>query len=83
MGNFAMVVAGVVGLTLKKMFLGSGGYEDIEAVLTDHLKSTLIDTLLMLTIFREEINSRFIVLFVSLLFAKTFHWLADMKVEKV
>ena len=82
-GNFLFVAACAIGLVLKKMFLGSGGYEDVEAVFSDHLKSTLIDTLLMLTIFREDINARFIALFTALLFAKTFHWLADMKVEKI
>jgi hypothetical protein len=41
------------------------------------------ETLLALTIFRDEFDTSFVVLFVSLLFIKVFHWLAADRVEMV
>lgn len=41
------------------------------------------ETLLALTIFRQDFDSSFVVLFVSLLFLKVFHWLAADRVEAV
>jgi hypothetical protein len=43
----------------------------------------ITETLLALTIFREEFESSFVMLFVSLLFFKVFHWLASDRVEMV
>jgi len=44
---------------------------------------SVTETLLALTIFRDDFDSSFIVLFVSLLFLKVFHWLAADRVEAV
>ena len=41
------------------------------------------ESLLALTIFREEFDTSFVVLFTSLLFLKVFHWLAADRVEMV
>lgn len=41
------------------------------------------ETLLALTIFRDEFDSTFILLFISLLFLKVFHWLAADRIELV
>lgn len=41
------------------------------------------ETLLALTIFKDEFDSSFVMLFVSLLFLKVFHWLAADRVEMV
>lgn len=41
------------------------------------------ETLLALTIFKDEFDSSFVLLFVSLLFLKVFHWLAGDRVEMV
>ena len=41
------------------------------------------ETLLALTIFRDEFDTTFIVLFISLLFLKVFHWLAQDRIELV
>jgi E3 ubiquitin-protein ligase synoviolin len=38
---------------------------------------------LALTIFKDEFESSFVLLFVSLLFLKVFHWLASDRVEMV
>lgn len=43
----------------------------------------ITETLLALTIFRDEFDTSFIVLFVSLLFVKVFHWLSQDRVELV
>ena len=43
----------------------------------------ITETLLALTIFRDEFDASFIVLFVSLLFVKVFHWLSQDRVELV
>lgn len=41
------------------------------------------ETLLALTIFKDEFDTSFVMLFVSLLFLKVFHWLAADRVEMV
>lgn len=43
----------------------------------------ITETLLALTIFRDEFDTSFIVLFISLLFVKSFHWLTMDRVELV
>lgn len=43
----------------------------------------ITETLLALTIFKDEFDSSFVLLFVSLLFLKVFHWLAGDRVELV
>lgn len=43
----------------------------------------MTETLLALTIFKDEFESSFVLLFVSLLFLKVFHWLASDRVEMV
>lgn len=41
------------------------------------------ETLLALTIFKDDFESTFVVLFVGLLFLKVFHWLASDRIEMV
>lgn len=41
------------------------------------------ETLLALTIFKDDFDSSFALLFVGLLFLKAFHWLASDRVEMV
>lgn len=43
----------------------------------------MTETLLALTIFREEFDTYFILFFVSLLFLKVFHWLIADRIEIV
>lgn len=43
----------------------------------------ITESLLALTIFREAFDTSFVILFVSLLFLKVFHWLASDRVEMV
>ena len=46
-------------------------------------KYAITETMLALTIFREELNLRMLLLFTALLFIKIFHWLAAMRVESL
>lgn len=43
----------------------------------------ITETLLALTIFKDEFDTKFILLFGSLLFLKVFHWLASDRIELV
>lgn len=43
----------------------------------------ITETLLALTIFKDDFESTFVLLFVGLLFLKVFHWLASDRVEMV
>eukprot|EP01094_Clydonella_sp_ATCC50884_P018536 TRINITY_DN3443_c0_g1_i2.p1 TRINITY_DN3443_c0_g1~~TRINITY_DN3443_c0_g1_i2.p1 ORF type:complete len:231 (-),score=50.28 TRINITY_DN3443_c0_g1_i2:527-1219(-) len=81
--NGAFVMACLSVIVLKKLFLGTPGTADIEAIVSEHLRNTLVDTLLMMTIFREDLNTRFVALFCCLLFTKTFHLLAEGRMDKM
>lgn len=42
-----------------------------------------MDTLLVMTIFRDEFGAQFLALFVLFLFVKIFHWLSQDRVDYV
>jgi hypothetical protein len=42
-----------------------------------------METCLAMTIFREEFNIKFVVMFVSLLFVKIFHWLCGRSLHSL
>jgi E3 ubiquitin-protein ligase synoviolin len=48
-----------------------------------HLCSLHAGSMLALTIFREELNMKMLMLFTALIFIKLFHWLAAMRVEAI
>ena len=52
-------------------------------LLTDRMKSTIFDILLIMTIFRDDFSTHFLVLLTMLLLSKTFHWLAQDRVDYV
>ena len=56
------------------MFLGQLREAEVER-LYERTKDAIMETCLAMTIFREEFNVKFVVMFVSLLFVKIFHWL--------
>jgi E3 ubiquitin-protein ligase synoviolin len=82
MGNLGILVTIILGRTAKTIFLGALRPSEIE-LLIDRMKSTVFDTLLIMTIFRDDFSTQFIVLFTVLLFSKTFHWLAQDRVDYV
>ena len=43
----------------------------------------MTETFLAMTVFRDEFNTRFVVMFVSLLFVKCFHWICQDRIDYV
>ena len=82
LGNLAFLFLVLLGKTLKRIFLGQLTREEIED-LVQNSKYAITETMLALTIFREELDLKLLVLFTGLLFMKIFHWLAAMRVESI
>lgn len=70
------------GRALQSIFFGPLRLIEIER-LHERAWYAVTESLLALTIFREEFDTSFVVLFTSLLFLKVFHWLAADRVEMV
>eukprot|EP01097_Dermamoeba_algensis_P005448 TRINITY_DN3466_c0_g1_i2.p1 TRINITY_DN3466_c0_g1~~TRINITY_DN3466_c0_g1_i2.p1 ORF type:complete len:492 (+),score=109.35 TRINITY_DN3466_c0_g1_i2:205-1476(+) len=70
----------MVGQIFRMIFFGALRQAEIEHV-NEKLFSTVIDTLFMMTIFRDELNSRFVVTFTVLVFWKIFHWISADRVD--
>ena len=82
LGNLAFALTLCLGHLLKAIFLGRLREAEVER-LYERAKDAIMETCLAMTIFREEFNVKFVVLFVSLLFVKIFHWLCGDRVEHV
>ncbi|BGP24877.1 E3 ubiquitin-protein ligase synoviolin [Rhodotorula toruloides] len=68
------------GKLLQAVFLGELRLIEVER-LQERGWFAVTETLLALTIFKDDFESTFVVLFVGLLFLKVFHWLASDRVE--
>ncbi|GAA6001327.1 hypothetical protein JCM10207_006610 [Rhodosporidiobolus poonsookiae] len=68
------------GKLLQAVFLGELRLIEVER-LQERGWFAVTETLLALTIFKDDFESSFVMLFVSLLFLKVFHWLASDRVE--
>ena len=68
------------GKLLKTIFLGTLRDREVE-VLWENSRFAVTNTLLALTIFREELGIQEAVLFVMLIFSKIFHWVSKKRVE--
>ena len=79
-GNFAFALMLVLAHVVKATFLGTLREAEVER-LYERTRDAVMETCLAMTIFREEFNSRFVALFVSLLFVKAFHWLYQDRVQ--
>ena len=67
---------------MLQVFLGT--LRDIEKeMVRERLSSAVMESLLALTIFREEFNSFFISMFGGLVFLKVLHWLVQDRVDYV
>eukprot|EP01129_Flabellula_baltica_P013151 TRINITY_DN6061_c0_g2_i1.p1 TRINITY_DN6061_c0_g2~~TRINITY_DN6061_c0_g2_i1.p1 ORF type:complete len:568 (-),score=89.56 TRINITY_DN6061_c0_g2_i1:4-1707(-) len=63
-------------------FICLGKLRDSEIeLLTDKVYTAIMDTLLSMTIFRDEFNTNFLGMFVLLLSVKMFHWLCQDRVD--
>ncbi|XP_055901903.1 E3 ubiquitin-protein ligase HRD1 [Eupeodes corollae] len=75
---FVMVF--VFGKLLRKIFLGTLRSTEFEHLL-ERFWYALTETCLAFTVFRDDFNPRFVALFTVLLFLKSFHWLAEERVD--
>ena len=82
LSNCALSGTLVAGAALKRLFLGPLRDAEVERVF-EKAKDALMETCLAMTIFREEFNASFVVLFVALLFAKVWHWLVTDRCEYI
>uniref|UniRef100_A0A1A9WRM9 RING-type E3 ubiquitin transferase n=1 Tax=Glossina brevipalpis TaxID=37001 RepID=A0A1A9WRM9_9MUSC len=75
---FAIVF--MFGKLLRKIFLGTLRAAEFEHLL-ERFWYALTETCLAFTVFRDDFNPRFVALFTVLLFLKSFHWLAEERVD--
>ncbi|GAA5900819.1 hypothetical protein JCM5296_002192 [Sporobolomyces johnsonii] len=78
--NQAIYQTVLFGKFLQAVFFGELRLIEVER-LQERGWFAVTETLLALTIFKDEFESSFVLLFVSLLFLKVFHWLASDRVE--
>ncbi|XP_018024576.1 E3 ubiquitin-protein ligase synoviolin A isoform X2 [Hyalella azteca] len=76
----AFTLALLLGKLLKKIFFGT-----LRAAESEHLIErffyAITETCLAFTVFRDDFSHKFVALFTVLLFLKSFHWLADYRVD--
>jgi E3 ubiquitin-protein ligase synoviolin len=78
--NMALLLGIALGRLVTALFLGSLRLIEIEH-LYDRSWYAVTETCLAMTIFREEFNARFMLLFGMLLLLKILHWLAQDRVD--
>lgn len=82
LANMAVAVTLMVSRVTKTLFLGQ--LRDVELeIVYESSRFAITETCLALTIFREELDLRVMVLFTLLLILKIFHWLSQARVEHV
>eukprot|EP01083_Nonionella_stella_P283828 966115_1 len=81
-GNFLFMLLVVMGQLAKDLFFGTLNNDEVHQVI-DNSKWAVIDTCLAVTIFREDLDSVVLFMFVTLMFTKAFHWVATMRVEGI
>ena len=65
-----------------QVFLGT--LRPIESeIIKDKLSSAIMESLLALTIFRDEFNGFFVAMFAGLVFVKVLHWLVQNRVDYI
>lgn len=78
--NFGLFLTVVLGKACQGIFFGS-----LRAIEIEHLYErswyAVTESLLAMTMFRDEFDSSFVILFATLLFLKVFHWLSSDRVE--
>lgn len=78
----SMVLVLMAGKLMKKIFLGTLRATEFEHLM-ERFWYALTETCLAFTVFRDDFNPKFIALFTVLLFLKSFHWLAEDRVDYV
>jgi hypothetical protein len=78
--NLGLYLVILTGKLAIRLFFGS-----LRAVEVEHLYErswyAITETCLAMTIFRDEFDTRFITLFVLLLFCKIFHWVSQDRID--
>lgn len=69
-------------MLIPQIFLGTLRAAEFEHLL-ERFWYALTETCLAFTVFRDDFNPRFVALFTVLLFLKSFHWLAEERVDFV
>uniref|UniRef100_A0A0A9XA31 RING-type E3 ubiquitin transferase n=1 Tax=Lygus hesperus TaxID=30085 RepID=A0A0A9XA31_LYGHE len=76
----AFILVILSGKLMRKIFFG-----ELRAVELEHLMErswyAVTETCLAFTVFRDDFSPKFVALFTLLLFLKSFHWLADERVD--
>jgi len=80
--NFGIFIALMMGKLVQKLFFGSLRLIELER-LHERVWYAVTESLLALTIFRDEFDTAFVIRFVALLFIKVFHWLSSDRVESM
>ena len=80
MANMALAMLMLFGRVVKTLFFGTLRHAEIER-LQDRSRIAVIETCLMMTMFREEFSFHFAALFAVLLFVKIFHWLTRDRIN--
>ncbi|KAF8170208.1 hypothetical protein K438DRAFT_1982734 [Mycena galopus ATCC 62051] len=80
LANFSFLVALLAAHVVQKIFFGALRPSEIER-LYDRLWFFITESLLAFTIFRDEFDTTFVVMFGFLLFVKSFHWIAGDRIE--
>lgn len=70
----------MLGKLMKKIFLGTLRAAEFEHLM-ERFWYALTETCLAFTVFRDDFNPKFVALFTVLLFLKSFHWLAEDRVD--
>ncbi|KAA1474329.1 hypothetical protein DENSPDRAFT_866430 [Dentipellis sp. KUC8613] len=80
LANFALIIALFCGRLVQQVFFGSLRAVEVER-LYDRMWFFVTESLLAFTIFRDEFDIPFAVMFGFLLFVKSFHWLMADRIE--
>ncbi|KAH7108130.1 hypothetical protein BKA62DRAFT_752937 [Auriculariales sp. MPI-PUGE-AT-0066] len=80
LANFGVVLSLLLGRIFQQVFFGSLRASELER-LYDRVWFFLTESLLAWTIFRDELDTSFGIMFGFLLFAKCFHWLLADRIE--
>ncbi|XP_019549458.3 E3 ubiquitin-protein ligase HRD1 [Aedes albopictus] len=76
----SLVFVLMLGKLMKKVFLGTLRAAEFEHLM-ERFWYALTETCLAFTVFRDDFNPKFVALFTVLLFLKSFHWLAEDRVD--
>lgn len=80
--NMSLFLAAMVGKLIQRIFFGPLRTTEIEH-LYERTWYSITETCLAMTIFRNNFDTMSIIVFVILIFLKTFHWLCLDRLEFV